>query len=172
MSGFEKLLNKFDTGCCSQESELSPPPRAGGLEGFIQRFDNVTEEYSFYNGEITLRFNKDEHKYYRVTELGNLVPVNGVTNTVGIKDKSFMLTPWAAKVAIQKMLRLIPTEMVEGVIRIKPLTFEEFTVLALEAKTAHKDKLDEAGDIGHMAHKCLCLLYTSLKQFLNVKGAK
>jgi len=45
--------------------------------------------------------------------------------------------------------------MVEGVIRIKPLTFEEFTVLALEAKTAHKDKLDEAGDIGHMAHRCL-----------------
>lgn len=155
MSGFEKLLNKFDTGCCSQESELSPPPKASGLEGFIQRFDNVTEEYSFYGGEITLRFNKEEHRYYRVGELGNLTPVAGVTNTVSIKDKSFMLTPWASKVAIQKMLRLIPTEMIEGVIRIKPLTFEEFTVLALEAKTAHRDKLDEAGDIGHMAHKCL-----------------
>jgi len=66
-----------------------------------------------------------------------------------------MLTPWAAKVAIQKLLRLMPTEMVEGVIRIKPLTFEEFTTIALEAKSAHKDKLDEASDIGHLAHKCL-----------------
>jgi hypothetical protein len=49
----------------------------------------------------------------------------------------------------------MPTEMVEGVIRIKPLTFEEFTTIALEAKSAHKDKLDEASDIGHAAHKCL-----------------
>jgi hypothetical protein len=125
------------------------------LEAFIQRHGHVTEEYKFYDGTITLRFNVEEHKYYRVGELGNLIPVNGVTNTVSIKDKSFMLTPWAAKVAIQKLLRLMPTEMVEGVIRIKPLTFEEFTTIALEAKSAHKDKLDEASDIGHAAHKCL-----------------
>ena len=129
--------------------------KGGSLEAFIQRHGHVTEEYKFYNGEITLRFDTEEHKYYRVGELGNLIPVNGVTNTVSIKDKSHMLTPWAAKVAIQKLLRLMPTEMIEGVIRIKPLTFEEFTTIALEAKSAHKDKLDEAGDIGHAAHKCL-----------------
>ena len=140
------------------ESGLPEPARAGstgGLEAFIQRHGHVTEEYSFYGGEVILRFNIDEWKYYRVARLGNLEPVNGVTNVVGIIDKSHMLTPWAAKMAIQKLLRIMPTEMVDGIIRIKPLTFEEFTVIALEAKGAHKEKLDEASDIGHIAHKCL-----------------
>jgi hypothetical protein len=136
------------------EPELQPSP-AGSLEAFIQRHGHVSEEYKFYNGEATLRFNVDEHAYYRVEALGNLVRLNGVTTVVGIIDKSFMLTPWAAKMAIQKLLRIMPTEMVEGIIRIKALTFEEFTVIALEAKGAHKEKLDEASDIGHIAHKCL-----------------
>ena len=160
MSGFENLLKKFDSGGCeycdeSPESEL--PSREGGssLEAFIQKHGHVTEEYHFYNGTVTLRFNVEEHRYYRVGELGNLIPINGVTQTCGIIDKSYTLTPWAAKVAIQKLLRLMPTEVIEGVIRIKPLTFEEFTTIALEAKSAHKDKLGEASDIGHIAHKCL-----------------
>lgn len=154
MSGFESLLKKFDSGNTA-EPELPPPSRSGSLESFIQKFGGVTEEYHFYNNTVTLRFNVEEHRYYRVAELGNLIPLNGVTTTVGIIDKSHMLTPWAAKMAIQKLLRLMPTEMVEGVIRIKALTFEEFTTIALEAKSAHKDKLDEASDCGHAAHKCL-----------------
>lgn len=156
MSGFENLLKKFDSGNdYSSESELPSPSRAGSLEGFIQKFGHVSETYWFYNNTVELRFNVEEHRYYRVGELGNLIPLNGVTTVVGIIDKSHMLTPWAAKMMLQKLLRLMPTEMVDGVIRIKPLTFEEFTTIAQEAKTAHKDKLDEAGDIGHMAHKCL-----------------
>ena len=55
----------------------------------------------------------------------------------------------------QKLLRIMPTEMVEGTIRIKALTFEEFTTIVLEAKGAHKEKLDEASDIGHLAHSWL-----------------
>ena len=160
MSFADLIAKKSGAGGCEYcdeppESGLPEPSRAGSLESFIQKHGHVTEEYKFYDGEITLRFNVEEHCYYRVADLGNLVPVNGVTNTVGIIDKSFMLTPWAAKMAIQKLLRIMPTEMVEGIIRIKPLTFEEFTVIALEAKGAHKEKLDEASDVGHMAHKCL-----------------
>jgi hypothetical protein len=155
VSGFESLLQKF--GPSEDEWAELPPPSitAGGLEAFIQKHAGVTEEYFFYDRTIILRFSVQDHIYYRVSELGNLIPLNGVTTTCGIIDKSFMLTPWAAKMAIQKLLRLMPTEMVNGVIRIKPLTFEEFTVIALEAKSAHKDKLDEASDIGHMAHKCI-----------------
>ena len=154
---FANLIAKKSSSGADEESypESGLPQRSGSLESFIQKFGHVTEEYKFYNGEITLRFNIEEHQYYLVGELGNLIPQNGVTNTVGIIDKSHMLTPWAAKMAIQKLLRIMPTEMVEGIIRIKPLTFEEFTVIALEAKGAHKEKLDEASDIGHMAHKCL-----------------
>lgn len=155
---FADLIAKKSGSGSEEESypETGLPQRSGSLEAFIQKFGHVTEEYKFYGGEITLRFNVDEHRYYRVETLGNLTALNGVTNTVGIIDKSHMLTPWAAKMAIQKLLRIMPTEMDSaGVIRIKPLTFEEFTVIALEAKGAHKEKLDEAGDIGHLAHKCL-----------------
>ena len=157
MSGFEKLLSKFggsETENYSESSEL--PLRTGGsLEAFIQSHGHVSEEYHFYNNTVTLRFNKDEHRYYRIGELGNLIPLNGVTTAVGIIDKSHMLTPWAAKMMAQKLLRIMPTEMVEGIIRIKALTFEEFTTVVLEAKGAHKEKLDEASDIGHLAHSWL-----------------
>ena len=155
MSFADLIAKKSGAGSDEFPDAGLPEPGSGTLEAFIQRHGHVTEEYKFYGGEITLRFNVDEHRYYRVADLGNLIPVNGVTNTVGIIDKSMMLTPWAAKMAIQKLLRIMPTEMVEGIIRIKALTFEEFTVIALEAKGAHKEKLDEASDIGHIAHKCL-----------------
>ncbi len=159
MSFSDLIAKKSSAGGCeycdeSPEAGL-PESKSGGFEEFIQRFGHVTEEYKFYDGTITLRFNKEEHRYYRVAELGNLIPLNGVTNTVGIIDKSMMLTPWAAKMMAQKLLRIMPTEMVEGIIRIKALTFEEFTTIVLEAKGAHKEKLDEASDIGHIAHKCL-----------------
>ena len=137
------------------EAGLPEPSRSGSLEAFIQKHGHVTEEYKFYNGEVTLRFDKEEHRYYRIGELGNLLPVDGVTTVCGIVDKSFMLVPWASKVCAQKVLRLMPTEMIDGVIRVKPVTFAEFTTLVLEAKTAHKDKLDEAADTGHAAHAWL-----------------
>ena len=130
-------------------------PRSGSLETFIQRHGHVTEEYTFYDGAITLRFNVEEHRYYRVADLGNLIPINGVTSTCGIIDKSHMLVPWSSKMCAQKMLRLMPTEMVDGTIRVKPLTFEDFTTLVLQAKSAHRDKLEDAGDVGHMAHSWL-----------------
>ena len=162
MSGFESLLQKFG-GVSDDSTELPPQQQAGGLEAFIQRHGAVSETYAFYNGTVELRFDKEEHRYYLVSDLGNLEPVDGVTTVCGIVDKSHMLVPWASKMAIQKMLRLIPTEMVEGIVRIKPLTFEEFTTLALEAKSAHKDKLDEASDTGHAAHACI---EDSIKQAL------
>jgi hypothetical protein len=154
MSGFENLLQKFG-GADVGPAELPPENKPGGLEQFIQKFAGVTESYFFYNGEVELRFSVEDHIYYRVSELGNLIPVDGVTNTCGIIDKSMMLVPWASKMCAQKMLRLIPTEMVDGAVRIKALTLEEFTVLTLEAKGAHKEKLEEASDTGHAAHAWL-----------------
>lgn len=152
---FSDLLQKKFGGDYEDPTELPPPSKAGGLEEFIQRHGNVTESYWFYDNTVELRFDKEEHRYYRLGTLGEMLPVDGVTNTCGIIDKSFMLVPWASKMCVQKILRLIPTEMVNGVVRIKPLTFEEFTTIALEAKSAHKDKLEEAADTGHAAHAWL-----------------
>jgi len=136
------------------EAGLQPSP-AGSLEKFIQRHGHITESYWFYDHTVELRFNTEEHKYYRVGELGNFIAVPGVTTVCGIVDKSHMLVPWASKMCAQKMLRLMPTEEINGTIRVKPLTLEEFTTLVLEAKSAHKDKLEDAGDVGHASHKCL-----------------
>jgi hypothetical protein len=137
-------------------SELPPAPTRGGLESFIQKFGNVSETYKFYGDTIELRFDKESWTYFLVNaELGNLEPQNGVTGITKIINISDRLVPWSAKVMAAKLLRLIPTEMVEGVIRIKPLTLEEFTVVVLEAKSAHKDKLDEASDTGGLAHTAL-----------------
>ena len=155
MSFSDLLQNKFG-GLETEPSELPPAPIRGGLESFVQKFGNVSEEYRFYNGEIVLRFDKESWTYFLVNaELGNLEPQNGVTGITKIINISDRLVPWSAKVMAAKLLRLIPTEMVEGVIRIKPLTLEEFTVVVLEAKSAHKDKLDEASDTGGLAHTAL-----------------
>lgn len=155
-------MNRFGPKDSSPDSypELdSPSPKATGLDSFFSRFEygrSMTESFWFYNRTVELRFNTEEHVYYLVESLGNLTEQNGVTNTCHIINASEMLVPWAAKVTIAKLLRLVPTETdATGALRIKPITFEEFTTVALEAKSAHKDKLDEAGDIGHMAHKCL-----------------
>jgi hypothetical protein len=152
---FTDLFNKFG-GLETEPSELPPAPTRGGLEGFIQKFGNVSETYKFYGDTIELRFDKESWTYFLVNaELGNLEPQNGVTGITKIINISDRLVPWSAKVMAAKLLRLIPTEMVEGVIRIKPLTLEEFTVVVLEAKSAHKDKLDEASDTGGLAHTAL-----------------
>jgi len=151
---FSDLLQKHG-GIDSGPAEF-PPAKSGGLEAFVQKFGGVTEEYTFYNGTVTLRFDKESWTYFLVNaETGNLEPQNGVTGITKIINISDRLVPWSAKVMGAKMLRLIPTEIVDGVIRIKPLTFEEFTVIVLEAKSAHKDKLDEASDTGGLAHTCL-----------------
>jgi hypothetical protein len=153
VSGFAKLLNKF--GGMENPSELPPAPTRGGLEGFIQRHGGVTEEFHFYHDTVTLRFDKEEHIYYRVNELGNLTPVDGVTQTCSIIDKSHALVPWAAKMVVEKLLRIIPTETVDNVISLRHLTLDEFSRFALDAKGAHKEKLESAGDIGRAAHQCL-----------------
>jgi hypothetical protein len=155
VSGFEKLLIKFG-GVSEDPTELpQPSPKGASLEQFIQDFGGVTESYWFYDKAIELRFSTEDHIYYRVGELGNLLPVNGVTQTCGIIDKSFALVPWAAKMVVEKLLRIIPTETVGDVISLRPLTLEEFTRFALDAKGAHKEKLETAGDIGRAAHLCL-----------------
>ena len=156
MSFADLIAKKSSTGNDEfPEAGLPAPSMAGSLEAFIQRHGHVTESYWFYDHTVELRFNKEEHRYYRVAELGNLIPVEGVTTVCGIVDKSHMLVPWASKMCAQKMLRLMPTEIVDGTIRVKPLFIEEFTALVLEAKSAHKDKLEDAADVGHMAHSLL-----------------
>lgn len=107
----------------------------------------------FYNGTVTLRFLEDEWTYYLVQEDGTLVKQDGVSKITGIMDKPY-LKPWAAKMMYLKMLRLMPRkDQAEGLTpRVKDITWQEFDSLLLDAKNAHAERLEDAGDVGHMAH--------------------
>jgi hypothetical protein len=73
--------------------------------------------------------------------------LDGVTGIVHIIDKSFYLMPWACKMMAQKIMRTVPA--VENNVHS---TLAELNALVDAAKTAHKEKLEDAGDVGHAAH--------------------
>jgi hypothetical protein len=155
MSSAGDFLSKFGGG---ETEDVSSTPSMlnasapNALGAFMDVFSTMSESYFFYKGEIELRFDATAHQYFRVEELGNLVPVHGCTTVLHILDKSFALVPWAVKKAAEKLLRTIPltSEMM-----LAPLSLEDFTKLVMEAKEAHREILTDAGDIGHLAHKCL-----------------
>lgn len=155
-------LNNFMAQFGADDSESAPiaMPQPGGLESFISTFAGISESYWFYNETVEIKFDKVEHKYFLVDpDLGNLIPLLNVSSVSHIVDRSDALVPWASKMAIEKLLRLIPTYNAEldpskpPIIALRHMTLEEFTKLALEAKSAHKDKLEDAGAVGHMAHE-------------------
>lgn len=127
-----------------------------GATAFINKFAGVSESYWFFNHSVEIKFDKVEHKYFRVGELGELILLLNVSTVSKIIDRSPALISWAAKVTAEKMLRIIPTVPQDGDgLVVPPMPFEEFSKLVMQAKTAHSDKLEDAGDVGKMAHDWL-----------------
>ena len=160
MSDLNSFLERFgastdETAPMGEAIALTQAP--GALDAFIDRFANYSEEYHFYGGEITLRFDKEEHRYFLVdSELGNLTPLYNVSTITKIVDKSNALVPWASKMCAEKLLKTVPTVAdPEGTLSIPAMSFEAFTTLVLEAKNAHKERLEDAGNIGKIAHACI-----------------
>ena len=104
---------------------------------------------SFYNGEATLRFDRDNWHWYLIHADGARERLSGVTGVCGIIDKSLYLMPWACKMMYLKILHTMPA-VDDHVIAI---AWAEFDAILQKAKSAHKDRLEEAGDIGTAAHK-------------------
>ena len=101
----------------------------------------------FYNGAITLRFDEPSWTYYLVRDDGSLEAQSGVTGITKIIDKPY-LKPWAAKMMFLKLLRTMPRDGEN----IKAIPWVEFSQIAEEAKSAHTERLEEAGDVGTAAH--------------------
>lgn len=168
MGSVAGFLNKFGDSS-AQEMENNPQlvsaSAPNALGAFMDKFTTLTESYWFYENTIELRFDTEAHKYFKVDpELGNLIEQHGVTKTCHIIDRTDALVPWASKKAIEKLLRTIPVHTRTAVneqgqdvpvLYVPETALDVFTKIALEAKSAHKDILIEAGDIGHLAHKCL-----------------
>jgi len=102
----------------------------------------------FYNDTITLRFSERDHAYYREDADGTLELQDGVTQTCGIIDKSLYLIPWAVKMAAEKLLRTMPHTADLAGDFTESLEWDKFVQLVTEAKSAHKEKLVDAGDVG------------------------
>lgn len=121
------------------------------LVDLIKRYGGLTESYWFYTNSdnpVELRYDPRDHVYLLVTEDGTLEKQDGVTTVVHVIDKSNALVPWACKMMYQKALRTLPESVNDTYI----FTFEELDKWVHGAKDGHKDKLEEAGDIGHIAH--------------------
>lgn len=136
-------------------------PPSGGLAAFVDRFSNLSESFWFYDHTIEIRFDPVEHQYFLVDpELGNLELLYNASTVSHIVDRSEALVPWSAKVAIEKLLRNIPTveegdvfgQLYIPTLYVPKMSLADFTKIALDAKSAHKDKLEDAGEVGKMAH--------------------
>jgi hypothetical protein len=138
-----------------------PCPRAyiSSVEGNVtprrKQIGNLAGPYKFYNDTVTLRFDVDNHVYYRDDGDRRLVRIPGASSIVKIVDKSAALTAWAAKKVAEKMLAIMPRDKDELGEYTRSLPIEDFAKLTLQAKTAPRDILEDAGDVGTMAHKCL-----------------
>ena len=85
-------------------------------------------------------------------EDGVFTPVEGVTDTCHIIDASVRLIPWAAKMTAEKLIRTMPKFSDELGEFSESLPWLDFVRIVNEAKSAHKEKLEDAGDVGGAAH--------------------
>lgn len=119
------------------------------LESFITKFGGISEEYEFYGGEVKLRYYDNEHAYFLVTPEGQEERQDGVTTVCHIIDKSEALVPWGCKMMSEKLMRTIPGTRTAGAVVMSDVELEEWV---RNGKSAHKEKLEEAGKTGHIAH--------------------
>lgn len=134
------------------------------IDAFVKRFSggsSLGPPLHFYhdtNGvpQIILRFDAEKHKYFLVKEDGSLEAQQGVTRACQIVDKSLYLMPWAAKMCVEQLLRVIPKRTRDDGVEVAvELPMVDLATIANECKSAHKNRVEDASDIGHIAHDCL-----------------
>jgi hypothetical protein len=112
--------------------------------------------YKFYvgtPGETTLVFSEPEWRYYKVMPDGTREPQDGVTTVLHATiDRSGPLMAWAVKEAMIK-LKVLMTE--RGYVGASVLSESALDDIIKKAKTAAKDKLEDAGDVGSQSHDWL-----------------
>jgi hypothetical protein len=133
----------------------------------------IEEEYlSFFDGEVTLAFDKKLHAYYRI-EGDQKILIPGVTSITGMVDKSGPLTQWAANMTVEYILNSfavgegVRSEIREAYEAAKAkqefpqyegvYKFERnlFARLLNEARFNFRNIKQEAADVGHVAHEWL-----------------
>ena len=121
------------------------------VDQLINNFGGLTEEYAFYNGEVILHYEPRAHQYLLAKD-GDLIPQEGVTSICHIIDKSHALVPWACKMMAAKLLAEGTIRLPDGQVIARQMSAQEFESLVLSSKDAHKEHLEDAGEVGHIAH--------------------
>jgi hypothetical protein len=107
----------------------------------------------FYRGEVEVKIDSTNHRYYLVTPDRKLVLLPGSSSVVKLIDKSEALMNWACSQMEAAVIAEVPViELEDGqrMVRQMPVAMLE-TILAM-AKRAHKTTFLAAADLGHAAH--------------------
>jgi hypothetical protein len=123
---------------------------AGAEASYADTTATVDKSYKFYDDSIEIFFDVANHDYYKFNQGGDREEIDGVTTVLGVISKPY-LTAWASKLAVLT----IKDRMLNPDLSFKPITTEQFLALLDEAKKKHKERLNEAGDIGTLAHNAL-----------------
>jgi hypothetical protein len=120
---------------------------------FEAQFGASYETFTFYNGEVELKFDKVKHEYFRVdAETGELILLLSGSQVGHIVDKSMALVPWACKMMSQKIFATVPKTITKSGMEAVIMPYADFEKAIMAAKTAHKDKLEDAGNVGSATH--------------------
>lgn len=115
----------------------------------IKRYPDLAFAGYFYGGTEKLWFSKDNWLYLRETPEGQ-VPLSGVTGTCHIIDRSSALMPWAVKKATERVKTLMEEHRRgDG---FYELLVEELDSILAASKKADREVLEDAGEVGHVAH--------------------
>ena len=126
----------------------------------IKRYPDLAGPFWFYQNTEKLWFSKKNWLYLRELLDGTLEPLSGVTGTVHIIDHSQPLMSWAVKMALQRVLALMQDHRrADG---FYELYYTELEAILAAAKKADREELEEAGDIGHIAHDWIEQLIQSI----------
>jgi hypothetical protein len=119
---------------------------------FEAAFGTTYESFTFYGGEVTLKFDKVKHEYYRLDEDGNMILLMSGSQVGHIVDKSQALVPWACKMMAQKLFATIPKTTTKSGKEAVIMEYADFEKAVMAAKSAHKERLEDAGNVGHATH--------------------
>lgn len=115
----------------------------------IRRYPDLSGPLYHYNNSVTLRFSPKAWLYLIEEKDGSLTPIDGVTNTLKIVDKSAALIGWSTRLFLETAIRMAGEfrrgEFVEA-------EWNDFVGMLTYAKDEHRRVLEAAGDTGHSAH--------------------
>lgn len=115
----------------------------------IHRYPDLSGPLYHYDNSVVLRFSPKNWLYLMEGPGGSLTPVDGVTNTLKIVDKSAALIGWSTRLFLEKAVYMLQEHRRGNFVEAE---YDDLVALLTYAKSEHTRVLEAAGDTGHTAH--------------------